>query len=512
MNDPLQQALARAQQAQREAQAKAGRLDLLNNPLAHRLGLGVQGSVGQGLAAKFKQLWHDTFLSDAWQDADFMNDVRQATLRGAHPAAQLLFYTLLVMLGLFILWAALARLDEVTHAPGQVIPSGKVQLVGSPEGGVVKEILVRSGQVVEPGQVLVRLDDAQAASGVGEKVNRRDYLQASMARLQAEVEGTALAFPPALLSSTDPNTPALLAEMTKLYQNRTSELAATRSVLAEQAEQRRQELTAARNTAVSLASALKLAEDELNMTKPVYASGAISKADLLRLERAVVEARKEYNSAQSAIPTAAAALREAQSKVNEATLKFKNDARDELGKLTEEFNRLGQGVQADEARVDRAVLKSPIRAEVKQVLVNTIGQAVQPNANIVELVPLEETLLIEARVKPADVAFLRPGLPVLVKISAYDFSIYGGLPGLVESISGDSFTDENSRSRAGAAPETYFKVNVRTQRNYLQHAGQRLFIKSGMVATADIITGQKTVLQYLLKPINKARERALTER
>ncbi|MCA3244660.1 MAG: HlyD family type I secretion periplasmic adaptor subunit [Alphaproteobacteria bacterium] len=489
---------------------KGQRLDLLDNPLAHRLGVGVSGTVGQGLAAKFRKLWYDTFLSDAWQDAEFMDDVRQATLRGAHPAAQLLFYVLLGFLVLFLLWAAFARLDEVTHAPGQVIPSGKVQLVGSPEGGVVKEILVQSGQVVEPGQVLVRLDDAQAASGVGEKVNRRDFLQANMARLQAEVEGTDLAFPASLISSTDPNTPLLLAEVTKLFDNRKSELEATRAVLNEQVEQRRQELNDARRTAGSLASALQLAQDELNMTKPVFESGAISKADLLRLERAVVDARKNYNTAQTAIPAAQAALREAQSKVEEATLKYKNEARDELGKLTEEFNRLGQGVQADVARVDRAVLKSPIRAEVKQVLVNTIGQAVQPNTNIVELVPLEETLLVEARVRPQDVAFLRPGLPVLVKITAYDFSIYGGLQGTVESISADSFTDENARS--GNQPETYFKVNVRTKQNYLQRFGQKLPIKSGMVATADIVTGKKTVLQYLLKPLNKARERALTER
>jgi adhesin transport system membrane fusion protein len=516
LQQALNQAIAEKAEEKRKAKAKEGRLDLLDNPLAHKLGFGVSGTAGTGLRAKFRKLWHDTFLSDAWQDAEFMDDVRGATLRGAHPAAQLLFYTLLGFMAVFLLWAAFARLDEVTHAPGQVIPSGKVQLVGSPEGGVVKEILVQSGQIVEPGQVLVRLDDAAATSGVGEKVNRRDFLQANMARLQAEVEGTSLAFPPELLSATDPvalaNNQALIGEVTKLYENRRSELVATQQVLEEQVEQRRQELNDARRTAGSLGSALKLANDELNMTKPVFESGAISKADLLRLERAVVEARKEYSTAQIAIPSAEAALREAERKVEEATLKFKNEARDELGKLTEEFNRLGQGVQADVARVDRAVLKSPIRAEVKQVLVNTIGQAVQPNTNIVELVPLEETLLIEARVRPQDVAFLRPGLPVLVKITAYDFSIYGGLEGKVESISGDSFTDENARARPGAAPETYFKVNVRTNKNYLQRFGQTLPIKSGMVATADIVTGKKTVLQYVMKPINKARERALTER
>ncbi len=516
MTDPLQQALARAEAERLEKRrleaTKAGRFDLLDNPLAHRLGVGVTGSEGAGWAAGFKKLWYQTFLSDSWQDTDYVNDVRQAALRGAHPASMLLFYLMLGLIGVFFLWASMARLDEVTHAPGQVVPSGKVQLVGTPEGGVVKEILVQSGQLVEPNQVLVRLDDAQAASGVGEKVNRRDFLQANMARLQAEVEGEPLVFPVSLISSTDPNTQALLGEVTKLYDNRTSELNATQTVLNEQAEQRRQELNDARRTAGSLGTALKLANDELAMTRPVFDSGAISRADLLRLERAVVEARRDYNTAQSTISSAEAALREADSKVEEATLKFKNEARDELGRLTEEFTRLGQGVQGDVARVERTVLRSPIRAEVKQVLVNTIGQAVAPNTNIVELVPLEETLLIEARVQPADVAFLRPGLPVQVKISAYDFSIYGGLEGQVESISADSFVDENARNRSGGVPDAYFKVNVRTQRNYLQRFGQRFPIKSGMVATADIITGRKTVLQYLMKPLNKVGERALTER
>lgn len=520
MTDPLQRALAQAlaekEEKKRIAKTKEGRVDLLDNALAHRLGIGISGEVGQGATQRFKKLWHNTFVSDAWADAAFIDDPRSVTLRGAHPAATLMFYLLLGLAVVFFLWASLARLDEVTHGPGQVVPSGKVQMVGSPEGGVVKEILVQSGQIVEPGQILVKLDDAAAAGGLGEKANRRDFLQANMARLQAELNDTDLVFPPEMVSPTSPNDMvilnALMAEVTSLYENRKSELAASQQVFIEQVEQRRQELNDARRKASSLAEGLKLANEELNLTKPVFESGAISRADLLRLERAVVEARKEYTTAQIAIPAAEAALRETQSKVEEVTLKFKNEARDELGKLTEEFNRLGQGVQADEARVDNTILKSPIRAEVKQVMVNTIGQAVQPNTNIVELVPLEETLLVEARVKPQDVAFLRPGLPVMVKISAYDFSIYGGLHGKVESISGDSFTDENARARPGSAPETYFKVNVRTDKNYLQRFGQKLPIKSGMVATADIITGKKTVLQYLLKPLNKARERAMTER
>lgn len=486
---------------------KTGRFDLLDNKLAHKLGVGVSGSAGNSLRNRFKQLWHDTMNGDLWHDGEFMDDVRQATLRGAHPAARLLFYTLSLFLVLFLLWATIAPLDEISHAQGQVIPSGKVQTVGSPEGGVVEAIYVQAGQIVEKDEPLVRLNNSTAAAGFGEKTTRREYLQANIARLQAEVEGTPLVFPGDFAEKN----PILAEEVTKLYINRKSELENTVKVLEEQLEQRRQELTDARRKAASFGQALNLAQQEYNMTKPYLDSGAISKVDVLRLERAVVDARKDYNTAQTAIPAAEAAVREAQGKVEEGRLRFTNEARDELGKLTDEFNRIGQGIKAEESRVDQALLKSPIRAEVKQVLVNTIGQAVQPNTNIVELVPVNETLLIEAKVKPSDIAFVRPGLPAKVKITAYDFSIYGGLDGEVESVSADSFTDD-ARTRKPGEPETYFKAQVRTKQNYLERYGQKYPIKSGMVAEADIITGRKTVMQYLLKPINKARSDALTER
>lgn len=485
---------------------KGNRLDLLDNKLAHKLGIGISDADKEAFGAKARKLWHDVFQSDAWRDGDFMDDVRQATLRGAHPAAVLMFYLLLGFVGFFFLWAMVAPLDEVSHGQAQVIPSGKVQAVGSPEGGVVEQILVKSGDIVMPGQVLVRLNDSAAAAGVGEKATRRDYLQANIIRLQAEVNGVSLTFPEDLQARA----PQLIADVTKLYNARMDEMNSGAQALKEQVEQRKQELNDARRKADSLGQALGLAQKEYDMTKPYLDSGAISKVDVLRLQRDVVEARKDYNTASTAVPAAEAALREAESKLDEGVLKAKNDERDELGKFTDEFSRLGQGIKADENRVDRATLRSPIKAEVKQVLVNTIGQAVQPNANIVELVPANETLLVEAKIKPSDIAFIRPGLKAKVKITAYDSAIYGELDGVVESVSADSFTEDKPRGPRDL--ETYFKVQVRTDKNYLQRYGKSLPIKSGMVATVDIVTGRKTVLQYLLKPINKAREMAMTER
>ena len=490
-----------------EAKPKSNRVDLLDNPLAHKLGIGIGVSERKGFSQRARRLLHDVMNGELWHDGDFMDDVRQATLRGAHPAARLMFYTLLAFAGLFLLWATIAPLDEISHGQGQVIPSGKVQAVGSTNGGVVEQIFVTAGQIVEPGDPLVRLNDSAAAAGFGEKASRQDYLQANIARLQAEVDKTPLVFPAEFAAKN----PDLVQEVTKLFENRISELQSTVNVLDEQLEQRRQELNDARRKANSIGQELNLAQREYDLAKPYLESGAISKVDVLRLERAVVEARKEYNTATTAVPAAEAAVREAEGKLQEGELKFTNEARNELGKLTDEFNRLGQGIKAEESRVDQALLKSPIRAEVKQVLVNTVGQAVQPNTNIVELVPVNETLLIEAKVKPSDIAFIRPGLPAKVKITAYDFSIYGGLDGTVESVSADSFTDD-ARQRRPGEPETYFKAMVRTKQNYLERFGRTYPIKSGMVAEVDIITGRKTVMQYLLKPINKARADALTER
>lgn len=510
MNDDItkqiQRQLASAQDKRAADAKRAKRVDLLDNPVAAKLGVQIDAAQRAQWREQVHGLWRDAFDPDRWDDGNYMDDVRQATLRGTHPAARLLFWCLALCLTLFLLWASLARLDEVTHAQGTVIPSGKVQVVGSPEGGVVREILVEAGQIVNAGDVLVRLDDASALAGVGEKQNRRAYLQANVIRLQAEVDGVPPSFPPELMAEDA----ASVAEAQELYDNRIAQLNSTRSVFEEQVEQRRQELGDAKRRVGTLGQVYNLAVKELNMTKPYLAQGAIAEVDILRLQRQVADAQRELNTAQASVPSAEAALREAESKLEEAVLTYQNEARDELGKFREEFNRLGASVVGDIARVDRATLKSPIRAEVKQVLVNTVGQAVQANANIVELVPIEETLLLEAKVRPQDIAFIRPGLPAMVKISAFDFSVYGGLPGKVERISGDSFKEERSGPRG--EDQIFYKVLVRTQKNYLERYGQKLSIKSGMVASVDVITGHKTVLEYLLKPINKARQQALTER
>lgn len=480
------------------------RFDILDNPTMHKLGLGVARTEGIKVGEKIQLMLWRAMHSDVWEDGDYMDDVRQATLRGAHPVAELFFWASIAFVVIFLVWASFSRIDEVSRGQGIVIPSGKIQAVGSPEGGVVSEIMVRSGDIVSPGQVLVRLDDTTAASGVGEKENRRAFLTAQIAMYEAVLS-------PSIAFNLDPSFtatyPTIAAEAEQLYKTKSQEIQSTGGVLAEQLEGKKQELADARRTANSTGQALALAKKEFDMAKPYLASGAISQVDLLKVERQYVDAQKEHNTALLAVPTAEAAYREAENRLSEGTLKATNEARDELAKAKEEFGRLGETVKADIGKVERALLRSPIHAEVKQVLVNTVGQAVQPNTNIVELVPLEETLLIEAQVKPQDIAFIRPGLEASVKVTAYDFSIYGGLKGVVESISADSFEEKKDGKQ-----ETFYKIQVRTDRNYLERGKEKLPIKSGMVATVDVLTGKKTIMQYLLKPINKARDAALTER
>jgi adhesin transport system membrane fusion protein len=445
--------------------------------------------------------WLDsTLFNTHWEDGAFMDDVRQATLRGAHPAANALFWVMVAFWVVFLLWASVAELDEVTSGIGQVIPSGKVQTVQNLEGGIIKGIRVRQGDVVNPGDILIDIDDTGFASSFEEKRKRYYTLQAKTARLEAEISGEKPVFP----QETVVKAPQIVEEANNLYLSRVGEFRSAKEILQRQVEQRSQELEEAKNKQTQTARSWELAQKEYDMAVPLQRDGVISEVELLRLERDVNTQLGEREAARLAVPKTEAALREAQSRLKEATLRFQNESRQELAEARDELARLEEILKAEADRVDRTSVRAPVRAEVKQVLVNTVGGVVQPGMDLVELVPLDDTLLVEAKIRPQDIAFVRPGQKSMVKITAYDFSIYGGLPGKLEQISPDTITDEEG--------EAFYKIRVRTERNYLGEGKDRLPIISGMIATVDILTGKKTVLDYLLKPLRKAREKALKER
>jgi len=434
---------------------------------------------------------------DARIDAGFSGDADRAILEQEPLRARLLVNSLGVVLVLAILWAGLSEIDEITKGEGKVIPSKQLQVMQSLDGGVVSEILVQEGQVVEPGQVLVNIDTTRFDSSV--KENRVQYLAllARAARVRALAEGVPFVPPPEAVAEA----PKTVEEELRAYQASTSTLNAQLSIAQQQLAQRQQELVEMRAKREQASRAYDLTAKELGYTKPLLKDGAVSEVELLRLERETGRFLGEREMASAQISKTQSAIAEASRKVQEITLNFQSEARKELSETLAKLNVSSAGGVGLADKVDKSSLRSPVKGTVKRLLVNTVGGVVQPGRDIIEIVPLEENLLLEAKVLPKDIAFLRPGDRALVKFTAYDFSIYGGLDAKLEFIGADSVTDERGN--------TFYTVRVRTEKSKL---GEGLPIIPGMVAEVDIITGQKSILSYLLKPVLKAKQAAFTER
>jgi membrane fusion protein, adhesin transport system len=412
--------------------------------------------------------------------------------------AQLIVRVAAAALVLMLVWAALAHVEEVTRGDGRVIPSKQLQVVQSLDGGVVSEILVREGDVVEANQLLLKIDETRATSGVRESAAQGFALRARQARLRALAEGTSF-LPPK--SDGQGDELSTIEEERRLYQNKISELSTLLGINQQQLQQRQQELSEMRARKSAADRSMEFNQQELNKTRPLLATGAVSEVDLLRLEREVSRSRGDSEQAGAQISRVQAAIGEAQRKIQETELSFRNEARKELSEVTGRLNALNEGAVALADKVDKSQVKSPVRGRVQRLLANTVGGVVQPGKDIVEIVPLDDTLVLEAKVQPKDIAFIRPGQKATVKFTAYDFSIYGGLEAKVENISPDTVVDEKGNA--------YYLVRVRTtQANF----SEKLPIIPGMTAEVDVLTGNKTVLSYLLKPVLKAKAYALSER
>lgn len=420
---------------------------------------------------------------------------RSATFR-----AQTLVRSALLVTALLIVWAALAEIDEVTKGEAKVIPSRQLQVVQSLDGGVVSQILVKEGDVVEAGQLLLKIDETRATSGVRESAAQVFALQVKQARLKALAEGTL--FVPPEVAADDVEAQRIVDEERQLYDARRSELSALIGISEQQLAQRRQELSEARFKRDSAARSLDLSQQELNKTRPLLATGAVSEVDVLRLERDVTRARGDMEQAGAQSARAQSAILEASRKIQETDLSFRNEVRKELSDVLARLSALNEGAVALVDKVDKSQVKSPVRGRVQRLLANTVGGVVSPGKDIVEVVPLDDALVLEAKIEPRDIAFIHPGQAATVKFSAYDFSIYGGLDAVVENISPDTVTDERGQ-------KTFYVVRVRTK---AANFSEKLPILPGMTAEVDVLTGKKTVLSYLLKPVLKAHAYALKER
>lgn len=411
--------------------------------------------------------------------------------------AQKIVRAALAVTVLLVVWAALAHVDEVTRGDARVIPSRQLQVVQSLDGGIVSEILVREGQVVEVGQLLLRVEETRATAGVRESAATGVTLRARAARLRALAEGKP--FQPPTASGEEER--RVIEEERRLYAARLNELAAQLAVVRQQMAQRQQEQSEAQAKRTAALRGLELSQQELAQTRPLLTSGAVSQVDILRLERDITKFRGEVEGSAAQIARAQAAMGESQRKIQEAELTFRNEARVELAEATGKLNALTENAVGLADKVAKSQIKSPVRGRVQRLLANTVGGVVQPGKDIVEIVPLDDTLVLEARVQPRDIAFIRPDQGATVKFSAYDFSIYGGLEAKVENISPDTIVDEKGNA--------FYLVRVRTTKVGFT---DKLPIIPGMTAEVDVLTGNKSVLSYLLKPVLKVRDGALRER
>jgi membrane fusion protein, adhesin transport system len=403
-------------------------------------------------------------------------------------AANLMLWVIGGFVVLFILWAALARVDEVSRAQGRVIPSRQLQVVSNLEGGIVREILVRQGQKVEKGQPLIQLDATQFSAQFTKEQEAYNALVARITRLQAEVDGTAPIFPAGLSTAA----PALVAAERSLYEARRSELAAALSVA-------RSKLDQAQVAVATNAQAKSLADRELALIGPLVEKGIEPQIALLRAQSAAAQAGGDYRAAQSAVVEAASELRSVQQA-------FKAKAVDDLTTAKAELAAMGRELPALQDRVIRTEVRAPISGTVNRVLVNTIGGVVKPGEPLVEIVPSDDALVVEARVSPADIAFVRPEQRAQVKLTAYDYAIYGSLEGEVERISPDAVvTDEKTG-------ETHYLVRIRTDESLRDDSGRPLSITPGMVAEVDILGDKRSILSYILSPIDRVGSKALRER
>ena len=396
-----------------------------------------------------------------------------------------------------IVWAGFAHVDEVTRGDGRVVPSRQLQVLQSLDGGVVEQILAHEGDKVEAGQLLLMIDPTRANAAVADSAAQGIALQARVARLRALAQGITF-LPPTPANDQER---AIVDGEKRLYDARVTELQTQVSIVHQQLSQHEHELAEMQAKRAAAARALELSTQELNQTRPLLATGAVSEVDILRLERDTTKNRGDVEQAAAQIGRAQALIQESGRKIQETELAFRNEAGRDLAEAVGKLNALNQGALGLADKVDKAQVKSPVRGRIQRLLANTVGGVVQPGKDIVEIVPLDDSLVLDARVQPRDIAFIHPGQKANVKFSAYDFSIYGGLDATVENISPDTVIDEKGNA--------YYVVRVRT---HLSSFDEKLPIIPGMTAEVDILTGQKTVLSYLLKPVLKVKSYALRER
>ncbi|MCJ2377601.1 HlyD family type I secretion periplasmic adaptor subunit [Vibrio sp. ZSDZ34] len=455
-------------------------------------------------------------LSDT--ELEYVDDKTAALLLGTPTSAKIMLWVVLLFFIAAVFWAKWAEIDKVTVGQGKVIPSSQVQVIQNLEGGLVKKIMVREGDLVEEGQQLILIDDTRFRSDFREREQQVINLTASVLQLSASLTSVViqknfdnsnwqqsvsldfnkLVFPPVF----EQEQPKLVRRHRAEYQQDLNNLNNQLSVITQQVRQKQQDLIELQARARNLREGYNLARNELEITAPLADEGVVPKVELLKLRRQVNDTRRELTSTELKIPTLRSAVREAMLSRIDAAQQFRSEQQEKLNQAQDKLSSMTESAVGLEDRVNRTVVVSPVNGTVKTLNINTVGGVIQPGMDIIEIVPNEDTLLVEAKIAPKDIAFLRPGLHAIVKFSAYDFTKYGGLDGTLEHISADTTQDEEGNS--------FYIVRIRTEVTNFGR-GKELPIIPGMTASVDIITGKRTVLDYLLKPILSAQTNALRE-
>lgn len=398
-------------------------------------------------------------------------------------------------MAIMLVWSAFARLEEVTRGMGKVIPSSKAQLVQAAAPATVTAILVKPGQLVKQGELLARLDDSQSSSALGQLEAENQRLEARAARLQGEGTGGGTG----CVAGRD------CTEERQLATVRRATAQSRENALSAAIEQRRRDLQEGQATVASLENSARLAQDQVEMLAPLAAKGIVPQTELLTAQRELVDVQGRLSAARQGIGRASASINEAQAQLSQARFDFRQQALNERSEVTTKIAVNTETIKGASARLERNELRAPATGYVNDVKVTTVGGFVNAGERLMQIVPIGDKLLIEARVEPKDIAFIKVGDRANVKVTAYDFSIYGGLSGQVRNISADSIYDEVER-------QAYYNVTIETDGAFLVKNGKKLPIMPGMICDVEIITGSKSVLAYLLKPVLRAFDEALTER
>ena len=433
-------------------------------------------------------------------ETEFMDNLSSAMLQQTHRGARLINYSIAIMVVVALYWAWNAEIDQLTRGMGKIVPSSKNQIIQNLEGGIVEKIMVKTGAIVEKGQALLKIDNKVFESNLTENQLKIEELQLRKLRLEAEIHGEMASFASEIADKRHD----LRDNETRLLRSNLDFLANQINIVKDQISQRNNGIANANIKINHLKQSKVLLVEKIDITRPLVEKGIEARASFISLERELSALDQEIDAAKGTISVYREEITELQKKAEEFRISFKSRAQREMNEAIAEIDKIKSRGTAITDQVQRTLVVAPVRGVVKQIFVNTIGGVVKPGMDLLELVPIEDSLLIEAKISPADIAFIGPDQKATIKVTAYDFSIFGGLKGHVFDISADTMTEPNGM--------TYYLVRLKTESNTLGTAEKPLRLIPGMMVSVDILTGKRTVLDYLLKPILKAKQVALTER